>query len=128
MGKPTICIGENKGAEQLRGDREADQRLCFRYSDSTIPPLLNSKISSFYPASVAVQAGLCQTCSETTLLVFPQGGSYINKIHAGRIVVPGFWLVPFRLTAWYNIYCLRENHERLGRTVIPDAIYRYYLI
>ena len=47
MGKPTICIGENKGADQLRGNREADQRLCFRYSDSTIPPLLYSKISSF---------------------------------------------------------------------------------
>ena len=30
MGKPKICIGENKGADQLRGDREADQRLCFR--------------------------------------------------------------------------------------------------
>ena len=49
MGKPTICIGENKGADQLRGNREADQRLCFRYSDSTIPLLhvLKSKISSF---------------------------------------------------------------------------------
>ena len=47
MGKSTICIGENKGADQLRGNREADQRLCFRYSDSTIPPLLKSKISSF---------------------------------------------------------------------------------
>ena len=42
MGKPTICIGENKGADQLRGNREADQRLCFRYSDSrpTVPLLL----------------------------------------------------------------------------------------
>ena len=39
MGKPTICIGENKDADQLRGNREADQRLCFRYSDSTIPQL-----------------------------------------------------------------------------------------
>ena len=68
MGKRTICIGENKGADQLRGNREADrgnreadrgnreadrgnreadQRLCFRYSDSTIPLLLKSKISSF---------------------------------------------------------------------------------
>ena len=43
MGKPTICIGENKDADQLRGNREADQRLCFRYSDSTIPLLLKSK-------------------------------------------------------------------------------------
>ena len=47
MGKQTICIGENKGADQLHGYREADQRLCFRYPDSTIPQLLNSKISSF---------------------------------------------------------------------------------
>ena len=43
MGKPTISIGENKGADQLRGHREADQRLCFRYSDSTVPLLLKSK-------------------------------------------------------------------------------------
>ena len=47
MGKPTICIGENKDADQLRGNREADQHLCFRYSDSTITPLLKSEISSF---------------------------------------------------------------------------------
>ena len=37
MGKPTICICENKGVDQLRGNREADQRLCFRYTDCTIP-------------------------------------------------------------------------------------------
>ena len=47
MGKPTICIGENKDADQLRGNREADQRLCFHYSDSTIPLLLKSENSSF---------------------------------------------------------------------------------
>ena len=47
MGKPTICICENKDADQLRGNREADQRLCFRYSNSTFLLLLNSEISSF---------------------------------------------------------------------------------
>ena len=31
MRKPAFCICENKGADQLRGNREADQRLCFRY-------------------------------------------------------------------------------------------------
>ena len=46
MGKPTICIGENKDADQLRGNREADQRLCFRYADSAIPLRSKSKISS----------------------------------------------------------------------------------
>ena len=77
MGKPTIFICENKDADQLRGYREADQRLCFRYSDSTIPLLLKSEISCFYLFSVLVQVGLCRTCSETTLLVFPRGGSNI---------------------------------------------------
>ena len=75
MGKPKICIGENKDADQLRGNREADQRLCFRYTDSTLPLLLKSEISSFLPASALVQAGLCRTWSETTLLVFPRDGS-----------------------------------------------------
>ena len=27
--KPTFCICENKDTDQLRGNREADQRLCF---------------------------------------------------------------------------------------------------
>ena len=53
MGKPTICIGKNKGADQLRSNCEADQRLCFRHTSSTIPLLLKSEISSFWPASVA---------------------------------------------------------------------------
>ena len=76
MGKPTICIGENKDADQLRGNREADQRLCFSYSDSTVPLLLKSEISSFLLFSVTVQVGLCRTWSETTSLVFPRGGSF----------------------------------------------------
>ena len=45
--KQDFCLCENKGADQLRGNREADQRLCFRYTDSTIPLLLKSEISSF---------------------------------------------------------------------------------
>ena len=56
MRKPAIFICENKDADQLRGNREADQRLCFRYLDSTI--------------SVAVQPGLCRTRSKTRALVF----------------------------------------------------------
>ena len=39
MRKQTFCMCENKDADQLRGNREADQRLCFRYIDSTIPLL-----------------------------------------------------------------------------------------
>ena len=29
--KPDFCICKNKDPDQLRGNREADQRLCFRY-------------------------------------------------------------------------------------------------
>ena len=70
MRKPTFCICENKNADQLRGNREADQRLCFRYIDSIIPLLSKSEISSLQPSSVAVQPGLCRTRSETRMLVF----------------------------------------------------------
>ena len=35
--KPAYCILENKDADPLRGNSEADQRLCFCYTDSTIP-------------------------------------------------------------------------------------------
>ena len=55
--KLSFCICENKDADQLRGNREADQRLCFRYTDSTIPVLPTSEISSLYPSFVAVQTG-----------------------------------------------------------------------
>ena len=47
MGKPTFCIGENKGADQLRSNCEADQCLCFRYSYTTVLFLLKSEISSY---------------------------------------------------------------------------------
>ena len=65
MRKPAFCICENKDADQLRGNREADQRLCFRYIDSTIPLLPKSAISIILTSSVLVQSGLCGAWSET---------------------------------------------------------------
>ena len=38
-----LHICENKDADQLSGNREADQRLCFRFTESTAPLFLNSK-------------------------------------------------------------------------------------
>ena len=75
--KPTICICENKDANQLRSNREADQRLCFRNLDSTIPLLSKFNISSLYSSPIAVQPGLYQTWSESKLLGFSRRGSYI---------------------------------------------------
>ena len=70
MRKPTICIGENKDADQLLGNREADQRLCFHYKDSTLPLLLKSEISSFWLYCVTVQPGWCQSWSEPQIVGF----------------------------------------------------------
>ena len=49
MRKPAFCICENKDTDQLRGYREADRGLCFRYIDSTMPllPNNNEKFRSF---------------------------------------------------------------------------------
>ena len=62
--KPDFCLCENKGADQLRSNCEADQRLCFGYTDSTLSLLIKSEISSFYAASGTVHVGLCQTWLE----------------------------------------------------------------
>ena len=46
MRKLAFCICENKDTDQLHGNREADQQLCFRYIESTIPLLSKSELSS----------------------------------------------------------------------------------
>ena len=78
MRKPAFCICENKDADQLRVNREADQRLCFRYTDSTISLLPKCEISSLQPSSVAVQPGLCGTLSE-----IPKTGYLRTRLYCG---------------------------------------------
>ena len=46
MRKPTFSICENKHADQLHGNREADQRLCFRYTDSKSLYYINPKFQA----------------------------------------------------------------------------------
>ena len=48
----------------------ADQGLCFRFIDKTIPLLLQSEILSFQLDSMTVQAGLCQAWLEAMFLIF----------------------------------------------------------
>ena len=45
--KPDFCLGENKGADQLRSNCEADQRLCFTTRIVQFVYFLNPK----FPAS-----------------------------------------------------------------------------
>ena len=46
MRKPDFCICENRDADQLRSNHEADQRLCFRYTDSTLTLFFKSETLS----------------------------------------------------------------------------------
>ena len=65
--------------KQRRGKVTAKLISIFVFATGIVQFLyLNPKFqaSSFF--SVLVQAGLCQTCSETTLLVFPRGGSIVR--------------------------------------------------
>ena len=62
--KTNILHIRKQRRNQLHGNREADQHLCFRYLDSTIPLLPKSEISSLWPSSLAVQPDLCRTRSE----------------------------------------------------------------
>ena len=75
MRKSGFCLCDDKGPDQLRSYCEADQRLCLRYTDSTIPLLSKSGISSLYPSSVLVQLGLFRTWSET-----PKSGFLVSRL------------------------------------------------
>ena len=65
VGKLTFCMCENKAADQLHSSYcAADQQLCFRYIDSTIPLLPKSEISSLLTSSVIAQPSLFMTWSQ----------------------------------------------------------------
>ena len=46
MRKPAFCVCENKDADQLHGNRAADQCLCFSYKENTNPQLSTSIIQA----------------------------------------------------------------------------------
>ena len=48
MRNPDFCLCENNGAEQLYSNCIADQNLCFRCTDSTIPLLILKFQATFY--------------------------------------------------------------------------------
>ena len=68
MRKPSFCICENKDADQLRGSREADQHLCFRYIDTVI----------FLPMKPTPVTGIVPKAKK--YLFFPIGARKIPKM------------------------------------------------
>ena len=85
MRKPDFCICENKEADQLCSNCAADQRLYFRYTDSTIPLLSKSEISSLMLSFVVVQPVSCGTWSET-----PKTGFLTTRLIFQRYLICKF--------------------------------------
>ena len=81
MRKTDFFLCENKGTDQLCSNCEADHRLCFCYTDSTVPLLPYTEFQDYH-SSVTVQAGLCRTWSEipkTGFLVLRLSWAYKQK-------------------------------------------------
>ena len=92
--KLAFCICENKDADQLRSNREADQHLCFRYSE-LVQSLyfLNPKFEAsshllWLYSPVCVGSG-----QKHRRLVFSQQGSNFTGSKDPECWNPGAWVV-----------------------------------
>ena len=77
MRKPKFCVCENKGADQLSSNCDADQRLCFRYSDSTIPLLC--KFLLRLAIFCACTARFVSDLFENHIVVFSHDAAHLTK-------------------------------------------------
>ena len=132
MRKPTICIGENKGVHQLVSNCEADQSLCFRYMDSTIPLL--SKFINIKPLTIFCDCTVrfVSALSEPKLLVFSRTGSIIilseSQIQASKItqmskcdgLIGKSWLIILVSTLYRHDLLIRDHCKHsISQSVIP---------
>ena len=76
MTKPVLPYATNKGADQFTHPRSLISIFDVRYLDSIIPILAKSKSLRLQLASVAEQAGLCQTWSQT-----PKTGFLVTRLN-----------------------------------------------
>ena len=112
--KPAFRICENKDADQLRGEREADQRLCFRYTDTTIPLLSKSEISSLKLHSLGCVA------KTKALISFAFTARLISAfVFATRILQSLYFLNPkfqaSSCTAWVVSYLVEYPEDRFSQ-------------
>ena len=95
----------------------ADQRLCFRYSDTTITLLSQSEISYY----VAVRPGLCWTWSDTPEKGFSQRGSCVKNDVRPLAICLNFSCqmdITFRINKKTNKLDIRQGHTCFNVPVI----------
>ena len=77
MRKPAFCICENKDADQLRGNRKADQRLCFCYIVRSLYFLYTKFQASSHPVWLHSRVGV-RPGWKPRRPVFSQRGSSVS--------------------------------------------------
>ena len=72
-----------------------------------------------------VQAGLCGTCSETTLLVFPRDGSFVNIIgvrnHVKCLLIFKIHVVGPHFDKASNVFSILFSFNRLISTAVLNT-------
>ena len=114
MRKPDFCICENKGADQLCGNRTTDQRLCFRYTDSTITLL--SKFEFFKPLAIF--------CGSTARFVWDLVGNPEDRFSHNEAHI----ILVFSGTCTYSILvvcisipmCLKPKPKKPSKAEVRD--------
>ena len=125
--KSDFCICENKDADQLRSDGAAHQRLCFLYTDSTIPLLPKSEISSLWPSYVTVQPGLCRTRSETPMTGFLTTRLNSFQVKCVRCVFRTHTGAGSMISVYYRYTKTFMRTEQLTKFCVPLQILRVRL-
>ena len=97
MTKPAFCICENKGADQLCGNPEANQCLCFLLIDSTIPLL--SKFNIYAPNFEKVGSILLSACPSVR-------ASVRSKNFKARVLKFHIWIPRQKIAYPYFFSCL----------------------
>ena len=117
--KPIIYTCENKGADQFCGNREAGQRRCFRYTDSSF--IRNFKLLAIFCD--------CTGRFVSDLVGNPncwfsdaQAHMFSSYVCQCPIVIyhRGFWSENFRLTAQFTDHSLLPFYYYAPVICIPD--------
>ena len=91
---------ENKGADQLRGYREADLRLCFRLCRLLVFPWGGSNFMTTNCNQVFVQIRICTSRNLASKLnIKPDIKCFVNEIHVPELFIFYEMLITYRANA-----------------------------
>ena len=102
----------------LRSNCEADQRLCFRYTDSTLSLLIKSEISSFYAASGTGHVGMLPPFYRT----FTQNEDVITSNKCLKYNYPTKTQKAYTY-GWFDLKCFLGRLRQARLTSNQSAVY-----